>query len=83
MKSGRELSRELMEKAENDIAAALIGFQHGAPRDTVCFHLQQAVEKMLKAVLSFVDVRYPLTHDIDELLELVRNRESQGAKITD
>jgi len=70
MKSGADLCRELIEKADNDIAAASIGTEHGAPRDTVCFHLQQAAEKMLKAVLSFAGVRYPLTHDMDELLAL-------------
>jgi hypothetical protein len=46
MKSGPEFSRELIEKAENDIAAASIGIQHGAPLDTVCFHLQQAVDEV-------------------------------------
>jgi HEPN domain-containing protein len=70
MKSGPEFSRELIEKAENDIAAALIGIQHGAPLDAVRFHLQQAVQKLLKAVLNFRNIRYPLTHDIDELWEL-------------
>jgi len=70
MKSGADLCRELIEKADHDLAAAAIGAQHGAPLDTVCFHLQQAVEKMLKALLSFSGVRYPLTHDLDELLAL-------------
>jgi HEPN domain-containing protein len=70
MKSGADLCRELTQKADNDIAAASIGVQHGAPLDTVCFHLQQAAEKMLKALLSWAGVRYPLTHDLDELLYL-------------
>lgn len=70
MKSGADLCRELLEKADHDIAAASIGAEHDAPLDTVCFHLQQAVEKMLKALLSFAGVRYPLTHDLDELLAL-------------
>jgi len=48
MKSGADLCRELVEKADHDLAAASIGAQHGAPLDPVCFHLQQAVEKMLK-----------------------------------
>jgi len=70
MKSGADLCRELLEKADHDMIAASIGAQHGAPLDTVCFNLQQAVEKMLKALLSFAAVRYPLTHDLDELLAL-------------
>lgn len=70
MRSGADLCRELIEKADHDLAAASIGAQHGAPLDTVCFHLQQAVEKILKALLSFAGVCYPLTHDLDELLAL-------------
>ena len=70
MKSGADLCRELVEKADHDLAAAAIGAQHGAPLDTVCFHLPQAVEKMLKALLSFAGLRFPLTHDLDELLAL-------------
>ncbi len=70
MKSGADLCRELIEKADHDLAAASIGARHGAPRDAVCFHVQQAVEKMLKARLSFAGVPYPLTHDLDELLAL-------------
>ena len=35
------------------------------------FHGQQAVEKTLKAWLSFKGVAYPKTHDIDELLALL------------
>ena len=70
MKSGADLCRELLEKADHDMAAASIGAQHGAPLDTVCFHLQQAAEKMLKGLLSFAGVRYPLTHDLDEILAL-------------
>jgi len=70
MKSGRDLARELRAKAENDIRMASIRLRHGAPVDTVCFHLQQPAEKMLKALLSAVGVAYPLAHDLDELLEL-------------
>lgn len=34
------------------------------------FHLQQAVEKFLKSLLSFRDIRYPKTHDIEKLIDL-------------
>jgi len=30
---------------------ALIGLEHDAPLDTVCFHIQQTAEKLLKALL--------------------------------
>jgi HEPN domain-containing protein len=70
MKSGLDLARELLQKAENDLAAARVGLIHGAPLDTVCFHLQQVVEKLLKAALNCHAIAYPRTHDIDELMEL-------------
>jgi HEPN domain-containing protein len=70
MKSGRDLGRDLMEKAGHDLTIASIGLDHGAPLDTVCFHLQQAVEKILKACLSLAGVKYPLTHDLDVLFDL-------------
>jgi HEPN domain-containing protein len=36
------------------------------------FHLQQAVEKFLKSLLSFYGQRFPRTHDIAELIVLCR-----------
>jgi len=70
MKSGTDLARELVQKAANDLAAAMIGVSHGAPMDTVCFHVQQAAEKLLKALLSAIDIPYPRTHDLDQLFDL-------------
>lgn len=39
--------------------------------DTIGFHAQQAVEKLLKAVLANRDIEYPRTHDIDRLVDLL------------
>ncbi len=35
------------------------------------FHCQQAVEKLLKALLSHLGVRFRKTHDLRELLDLL------------
>lgn len=35
---------------------------------TICFHAQQAVEKFLKAYLTYNNVDFPRTHDVDFLL---------------
>jgi HEPN domain-containing protein len=70
MKRPSDLAAQLLRKASNDLAAAKIGLEHGAPLDTVCFHVQQAAEKMLKAALAAKDVDYPFTHELRELLEL-------------
>ena len=41
-------------------------------RETVAFHAQQAVEKYLKAVLVYYQVEFRKTHDIEQLLYMVR-----------
>ena len=70
MRSNAEECKGLLTKAEHDWQAAGIGLAHGAPLDTVCFHLHQAAEKLPKEALAFQGVSYPLTHDLEELLKL-------------
>lgn len=35
--------------------------------DPACYHAQQAAEKALKAVLVFLQIDYPFTHDLDDI----------------
>ena len=70
MKSPVDLAAQLVRKSRNDLAAARIGLAHGAPVDTVCFHVQQAAEKLLKAALAAQRLDYPYTHELRELMEL-------------
>ena len=60
-----------MEKARHDLSFAEIGLQHEAPLDTIAFHLQQAAEKLIKALLASRNIVYPKTHDLDELIDLL------------
>lgn len=46
--------------------------------NTVAYHLQQAVEKMLKAFLECVGVTVPNTHDIDKLVRMSKNNGSRA-----
>ncbi|MCD8023335.1 MAG: HEPN domain-containing protein [Lachnospiraceae bacterium] len=48
----------------------------------VAYHLQQAVEKSLKAFLECVGVTVPNTHDIDKLVRMSKNNGS-AVEITD
>ena len=61
-----------MEKAAGDemILARLIA-DDDIPDDALGFHAQQAVEKMVKAVLAHNDVSYERTHNIAYLLTLL------------
>lgn len=71
-RSGDDLARLLMEKAAGDekILLRLID-DEDIPDDGLGFHAQQAVEKMLKAVLARNDVSYERTHNIAYLLTLL------------
>jgi len=57
-------------KAESDLRTAQILIKdENPPTDSICFHAQQAVEKLLKAYLTYLDIKAPKTHDIATLLE--------------
>ncbi|MCX6616150.1 MAG: HEPN domain-containing protein [Acidobacteria bacterium] len=70
MSAGIEGARVLAQKAENDWKNASSGLAHDVPLDTVCFHIQQTAEKLLKALLAARGIEYPLTHDLRDLLKL-------------
>ena len=65
-------TREWVDRAEADYAAALISRRSRKKhaRDLVCFHLQQCIEKYLKARLQEAGVAVPRTHDLERLLDL-------------
>jgi len=60
-----------LQKAESDIKVARhILEMDDPPTDAICFHCQQAIEKYLKAFLTYHDVRVKKTHDLGMLLEM-------------
>jgi HEPN domain-containing protein len=68
--SNLDFAGMLARKAENDWKTAAAILDHGLPVDTACFHIQQAAEKLIKALLAWQGVDYPLTHNLKVLLEL-------------
>ena len=71
-RSGDELARVLMRKAGGDqIVLVRLIEDDDVPDDVLGFHAQQAVEKMIKAVLVSKDVSYERTHNITYLLTLL------------
>ena len=44
------------------------------PDEAFGFHVQQAAEKLLKAWIALLGDVYPLTHNIEELLNLLASR---------
>ncbi len=72
-----EYIRAWLQKADHDLKNAVIilnAEEMEKPFDTVCFHCQQAAEKYLKGYLVYLDVLFPHTHNIAQLIEL-------GAKV--
>lgn len=60
-------------KADSDLKAVehLLTLKDDCPTEIVCFHAQQGVEKYLKALLTLLDIDFPKSHDLGELLKLL------------
>jgi len=63
--------REWLDRAADDWTTVEILTAHErCPREMVCFHCQQYVEKLLKAFLTFLGIEAPRTHDLRRLAQL-------------
>ena len=72
MNPQRELADALLRKAKDDLAMARrLAGDPAIPAWGIGFHLQQAVEKAIKAVLSLHGIEYPRTHSIAVLVDMV------------
>jgi len=63
------------QKAITDIIASEILFASDnshIDHHVICFHLQQAIEKLLKSYLSHQDIHYPKTHDTSFLFDKIK-----------
>jgi HEPN domain-containing protein len=71
MATSGDLARLLLSRAAEDEAAARELLPIDRVTDAIiAFHAQQAVEKVLKAVLASREVEFPFTHDLRALEEL-------------
>jgi len=71
----KEVVSEWVDKAEADLRTGSREFR-AADRpnyDAVCFHAQQCVEKLMKAVLAANGVVPPRTHDLIRLSSLMQS----------
>ncbi|WP_187759693.1 HEPN domain-containing protein [Thiospirochaeta perfilievii] len=68
----------LINKAKVDLKVAkniLRDFNNGDDEldlEVVMFHLQQSTEKILKSILDLNSIKFPRTHDIEELINLLK-----------
>ncbi len=59
-----------LDKADRDRRTALAALRQRPPiTDTAAFHVQQAIEKLLKAYLVFRAVQFERVHDLESLVD--------------
>jgi HEPN domain-containing protein len=64
-------AEQWLAKANEDWEAVQILSAHpNPPRSLVCFHCQQYVEKLLKALLTLNGIEAPRTHNLRRLIQL-------------
>ena len=69
----RDAVRQWRVKAQSDWdAVEILTASKRCPTDTVCFHCQQFVEKLLKAFLTKNNIEAPKTHDLRRLIQLAQ-----------
>jgi HEPN domain-containing protein len=68
--SGPGVAREWMTRARSNLALAKAIKPAETLWEDLCFNVQQAAEKAVKAVLISRGVEYPKTHDLRDLLSL-------------
>ena len=66
-----ETVRQWLARANADWGTVEVLAAHpGSPRESIAFHCQQYVEKLLKAFLTKHGIETPRTHDIRRLVQL-------------
>lgn len=71
----RDLIAEWVRKAEMDCKSVELLIPQSDLGEVVVFHAQQAVEKLLKAMLTRHQIEFPKSHEIRLLLALLREKE--------
>ncbi len=84
MREEVEIARQWVAKANSDLLNADNNLRsQRIPYDTVCFHCQQAAEKLLKAYLACIGQSPPVTHDLLLLLEKVLPSSPEAEELRD
>jgi HEPN domain-containing protein len=81
-KSREDYVREWFARARSDLKIARREMDTSDPAaDAVCFHFQQAVEKMLKGWLVWRRQDFPRTHNLAALVELAERLDPQFSEL--
>jgi HEPN domain-containing protein len=63
--------QDWLRNARSDLALSAMRKTKAVLYEHLCFHAQQAAEKALKSVLVLVEIRFPRTHDLAYLMDLL------------
>ena len=67
-------SEEWLNHSESDLNLAQLGSGNkNILPEQICFHAQQTAEKALKSFLLFHKIDFPLTHDLQELVDILES----------
>jgi HEPN domain-containing protein len=78
------ISKQWLAKAKSDLLNADNNLKaEEIPFDTVCFHCQQAAEKLLKAYLVAKGETYPISHDLLLILEKILSFDAEAEALRD
>ena len=67
MKSNKELAKAYLEDAEYSFTEAITAYEKGYYHRAIR-RLQEAVELSLKAILRYLGIEYPKSHDVSTIL---------------
>lgn len=74
-------ARALLEAAERDHSALRgMGDTTVFADEIFGFHAEQAVEKLLKALLALLGQTYPATHDLIRLVDMLKEHDVEAAR---
>ena len=78
----RNLAKEWSDFAEMDyISASHLMSLIPIPVEIVCYHCQQSAEKALKGYLIFLDIKPSRTHNIENLIQSVEEKDPDIMKL--
>jgi len=84
MSEETEIAKQWLAKATSNLLNADNNLKaENIPYDTVCFHCQQAAEKMLKAYLVARGEDYPISHDLLLILEQITSLDPKAEQLRD
>ncbi|MBI2843563.1 MAG: HEPN domain-containing protein [Armatimonadetes bacterium] len=69
---GNDSATDWLRYARSDLAVAIESHSPKVLLAALCFHAQQSVERSIKAVLVRRRVHFPFTHNIGDLVEILR-----------